>query len=189
MADVHEARPRLIKRYANRKLYDTRDSRYVTLQQIADYVRAGQEVTIIDNKSKEDLTNVTLAQIIYEEEKKGENGPRRGRSLRDMIQEGRDRIMTSLRDGPVGKLVTRERREEEPEPAEEKEPRRSMVTRPMEALEEVQRAVDERLKALLEGALGHVRELQAEVARLRGRIEELEKRLTKRGDAPQPPEE
>ena len=68
--------PRLIKRYANRKLYDTRDSRYVTLQQIAEFVRRGDDVQIIDNKSKEDLTNVTLAQIIYEEEKKGGEGKR-----------------------------------------------------------------------------------------------------------------
>ena len=58
-ADMIE--PRLIKRYANRKLYDTRDSRYVTLQQIAELVRDGEDVKIIDNKSKEDLTNVTLA--------------------------------------------------------------------------------------------------------------------------------
>ena len=60
---------RVIKRYSNRKLYDTKDSRYVTLLQIAEMVRAGEEVQIIDNNSKEDLTEVTLAQIIYEEQK------------------------------------------------------------------------------------------------------------------------
>ena len=63
-----EPTPRLIKRYANRKLYDTRESRYVTLQEIAEMVREAQDVKIIDNKSKEDLTRVTLAQIIYEED-------------------------------------------------------------------------------------------------------------------------
>src|SRR5687768_10736468 len=61
---------RIIKRYANRKLYDTQHSRYVTLDQIADMIRAGDEVKIVDNKSKEDLTSITLAQIIFEEEKK-----------------------------------------------------------------------------------------------------------------------
>lgn len=62
--------PRIIKRYANRKLYDTQHSRYVTLDQISEMIRNGDEVKIVDNKSKEDLTSVTLAQIIFEEEKK-----------------------------------------------------------------------------------------------------------------------
>ena len=61
---------RVIKRYSNRKLYDTKDSRYVTLLQIAEMVRGGEEVQIIDNNTKEDLTEVTLAQIIYEEKKR-----------------------------------------------------------------------------------------------------------------------
>ena len=60
---------RVVKRYSNRKLYDTKDSRYVTLLQIAEMVRGGEEVQIIDNNTKEDLTEVTLAQIIYEEQK------------------------------------------------------------------------------------------------------------------------
>ena len=61
---------RIIKRYANRKLYDTEHSRYVTLDQISEMIRAGDDVKIVDNKTKEDLTTVTLAQIIFEEEKK-----------------------------------------------------------------------------------------------------------------------
>src|SRR5687767_12911544 len=61
---------RIIKRYANRKLYDTQHSRYVTLDQISEMIRAGDDVKIVDNKTKEDLTSVTLAQIIFEEEKK-----------------------------------------------------------------------------------------------------------------------
>ena len=61
---------RIIKRYANRKLYDTEHSRYVTLDQISEMIRKGDDVKIVDNKTKEDLTTVTLAQIIFEEEKK-----------------------------------------------------------------------------------------------------------------------
>src|SRR5918912_3738701 len=61
---------RIIKRYANRKLYDTEHSRYVTLDQISEMIRNGDDVKIVDNKTKEDLTSVTLAQIIFEEEKK-----------------------------------------------------------------------------------------------------------------------
>ena len=61
---------RTIKRYANRKLYDTRDSRYVTLDHIAAMVRAGDDVRVVDNTTRADLTTATLAQSIFEEEKK-----------------------------------------------------------------------------------------------------------------------
>jgi polyhydroxyalkanoate synthesis repressor PhaR len=81
------AEARIIKRYANRKLYDTQHSRYVTLDQISEMIRAGDEVKIIDNKSKEDLTSVTLAQIIFEEEKKQRSFMPLG-AMRNIIQNG-----------------------------------------------------------------------------------------------------
>ncbi len=59
----------LIKRYANRKLYNTNDSCYITLHEIAKMIKAGEEVKIIDYKTSEDITSVTLAQIVFEEEK------------------------------------------------------------------------------------------------------------------------
>lgn len=65
---------RLIKRYANRKLYDSQASRYVTLDAIADLVRAGEDLRIIDNDTGEDLTAVTFAQVIYEDAKRSEGG-------------------------------------------------------------------------------------------------------------------
>ena len=68
--DLPMPETRIIKRYANRKLYDTEHSRYVTLDQISEMIRNGDDVKIVDNKTKEDLTTVTLAQIIFEEEKK-----------------------------------------------------------------------------------------------------------------------
>lgn len=61
---------KLVKRYANRKLYDTERSCYVTLDDIALMVREGDDVRVVDNKSGQDLTTVTLAQIIFEAEKK-----------------------------------------------------------------------------------------------------------------------
>lgn len=64
---------RVIKRYTNRKLYDTDQSRYVTLEDIARLVRENEEVRVIDNESQEDLTAVTFAQIILEEEKRKTN--------------------------------------------------------------------------------------------------------------------
>ena len=62
MADV-------IKRYSNRKLYDTQESRYVTLEEIEEMIRAGKEISVLDATTGEDLTSVTLAQIILENER------------------------------------------------------------------------------------------------------------------------
>lgn len=64
---------RVIKRYTNRKLYDTDQSRYVTLEDIARLVRENEEVRVIDNETQDDLTAVTFAQIILEEEKRKTN--------------------------------------------------------------------------------------------------------------------
>ena len=61
----------LIKKYANRKLYDTRTSRYITLEGIAQLVRDGHEIEVVDRDNGNDLTQVTLSQIVLSEEKRG----------------------------------------------------------------------------------------------------------------------
>ena len=64
---------RLIKRYGggSRKLYDTEESRYVSLDEIAEWIRDGQELRVADSATGEDVTGQTLAQIIYEDHKRG----------------------------------------------------------------------------------------------------------------------
>jgi polyhydroxyalkanoate synthesis repressor PhaR len=64
---------RVVKRYSNRKLYDTTTSRYVALDDIAALVRSGEEVEVTDNETGADLTAVTFAQIILEEERRKSN--------------------------------------------------------------------------------------------------------------------
>jgi polyhydroxyalkanoate synthesis repressor PhaR len=64
----------LIKKYANRKLYDTRTSRYITLDEIAQLVREGHEIKVVDRDSGSDLTQLTLSQIVLSEEKRGPSG-------------------------------------------------------------------------------------------------------------------
>ncbi|SIT82356.1 polyhydroxyalkanoate synthesis repressor PhaR [Pontibaca methylaminivorans] len=66
-------KPLLIKRYASRRLYNTETSDYVTLDDIAGFIRAGREVQIVDLKSGDDLTRQYLLQIIAEHESRGEN--------------------------------------------------------------------------------------------------------------------
>jgi polyhydroxyalkanoate synthesis repressor PhaR len=62
---------RLIKRYGSRKLYDTEESRYVSLDELAGWIRHGQQIRVIDNKTSDDVTSQTLTQIISEEGRKG----------------------------------------------------------------------------------------------------------------------
>lgn len=62
---------RLIKRYGSRKLYDTEESRYVSLEEIGDWVRQGQQVQVVDNQNGDDVTAQTLTQIILEEGRRG----------------------------------------------------------------------------------------------------------------------
>lgn len=87
---------KIVKRYANRKLYDTERSCYVTLEDISGMIKAGEEVRVIDNKSGEDLTSVTLAQIIFETEKKKSFMPLG--LLRDLIQNGGETLSEFARE-------------------------------------------------------------------------------------------
>lgn len=67
-------KPRVIKRYQNRKLYDTNQSCYVTLDEIAQMIKAGEDLHVLDNKTKSDITVMTLTQLMFEAERKAKNG-------------------------------------------------------------------------------------------------------------------
>jgi polyhydroxyalkanoate synthesis repressor PhaR len=64
----------IIKKYGNRRLYDTANSRYINLEEIAALVRKGKQVRVVDAKTGQDLTRVTLTQIIVEDAKDGPSG-------------------------------------------------------------------------------------------------------------------
>ncbi len=87
---------RTIKRYANRKLYDTKDSHYVGLQDILKLVRAGEDIEVTDSRTGEDLTSVTLAQAMTEEEKsKGSVLPLD--TLKELIKRGSESLNEIMR--------------------------------------------------------------------------------------------
>ncbi|WP_017998346.1 polyhydroxyalkanoate synthesis repressor PhaR [Paracoccus sp. N5] len=73
MAEAENTTPLLIKRYASRRLYNTETSDYVTLDDIAGFIRAGRQVRIVDLKTGDDLTRQYLLQIIAEHEGRGES--------------------------------------------------------------------------------------------------------------------
>jgi polyhydroxyalkanoate synthesis repressor PhaR len=86
---------RLVKRYESRKLYDTEESRYVSLEEIGRWVRGGQDVQVIDNASSDDVTAQTLAQVILEE---GKSGRSRLPSelLHELIRRGEDMVSSGV---------------------------------------------------------------------------------------------
>ena len=183
---------RIIKRYSNRKLYDTKDSRYVTLLQIAEMVRGGEEVQIIDNNTKDDLTEITLAQIIYEEQKAhSRNVPLQ--TLKELIHARTEKVLADLREGPSGGSSRAAdpggQGDEESTDVTAKDSKPTLVDQAKEKLEEVQHNLDERVRSVL-SSFRPLQQLQQEVKRLNERIEELEKRLKGRPDpaaADEPP--
>lgn len=107
---------RLIKRYESRKLYDTEESRYVSLDEIAEWVREGQEIRVVDNANSEDVTAQTLAQIILGEGRDGRSkistevmhdlvrfGEKALSTGVEQVQQGMDRVVRASIDklGPV----------------------------------------------------------------------------------------
>jgi len=200
------AEARIIKRYANRKLYDTQHSRYVTLEQISEMIRAGDDVKIVDNKTKEDLTSVTLAQIIFEEEKK-QRSFLPLTAMRNIIQNGGEwfaeaqRRVTSVLPFKRGESEPREDDDQADQPpvaAEDDEddeeagaPRRreglarefrEWVAEQQHALDDWQKRVDGRIRSAIEG-ISPFSSLHKDVKALAERIAELEARLHELAEA------
>ena len=185
---------RTIKRYSNRKLYDTRQSRYVTLLQIAEMVRAGEDVQIIDNATKEDKTDVTLALIISEELKARPRAIPLA-TLKALIRHRGGKLLTQLRESPIGRLMPRDEAggaEHDtvagPELSEGSavthaaaQSEESNVSKEQpgglrRTLEQWQHTIDDRIRAVVPH-FSTIQELQGEVQQLSKRLEELEKRL------------
>jgi polyhydroxyalkanoate synthesis repressor PhaR len=175
--------PKVIKRYTNRKLYDTVESRYVTLDEIAQMVKAGTEVQVLDNRTKEDLTSVTLAQIIFEEEKK--TSKMSLRTLKDLIRHGGERAAQIVEDTQA---ELRGRVEAVRQAAEQRvqtilktgqqttDRAKELVVASQESVAQFQKRVDERVRTAVE-SMGSFSDLRRDLVQLNDRIAELEKKL------------
>jgi len=165
---------RLVKRYGNRKLYDTSESRYVTLEEIGRWVKAGEDVKILENDTGEDLTAVTFAQIILEEERK-KSGLLSLRVLRDLIQHGEaawQGITATVESG----MERAGRRVQELTPVAER-------------LADLQKRLDELVRRLVEPVTSHPT-FQKEMRRIERTMQALEARigrLRNNNDQQQPP--
>lgn len=187
---------RLVKRYGNRKLYDTERSRYVTLEDIGSFVKAGEDVKVIDNDSGEDLTAVTFAQIILEEERR-QSGFLPVQILRKMIQQGEVAMA-----GIVGRVddAISKAREGVQELAESAAPTGKrilddLLAAPKARLDSLQQKIDERVQESVDRLRALPADLQKQVQRIEQSIRDLEERFARmRGgsssnDEPRKPDE
>jgi polyhydroxyalkanoate synthesis repressor PhaR len=197
-----ELKARIIKRYGNRKLYDTEGSRYVTLDEIARLIRSGEDVQIIDNQTKEDLTTVTLTQIILEEEKKNSRMPLG--VLRKMIVDSSEQIgefftekvakpVQSLREEAGKKLGERVKKGEETY-EDLLGHFKDWLSTSQRSMDDFQKKIDERIHSALEGMggnkdmRGEFVELQKIARAFEERVEKLKNLIDKKPDQDSPPD-
>lgn len=181
--------PRVIKRYANRKMYDTSRSCYVTLEEIAEIVRSGAEVRVIDNKTKQDLTEVTLTQALLDSERK-QRGTVPLAGLRHLISSGNEFLsrkvaepVSRVKEGAERWRVDAERtitafKTEAEKRAEKLIPDKLLHRKAEETVDAPDPTVEDRVRHVVSafGLRGHEDD---EVVVLRRRVDELEARLAR----------
>jgi len=161
---------KVIKRYSNRKLYDTSDSCYVTLDDIARMVMEGHELQVLDNASKKDLTAVTLAQIILEQERKKRRMPLH--MLKAMVKKPGESIADFLRT-EWGNRVQSLKESAERLLSPEGKGNESTKNFPVEN----QKRLDEKLLTLAEELMANSHVSAGDLAKWNARLDSLEKRI------------
>ena len=168
---------RTIKRYANRKLYDTLQSCYVTLDEIAELVKEGEEVRIVDNTTREDLTAVTLAQILFEAEKRKKKSLPLS-TLRHLIQSGGELIEKTIRQ-PVENIRTGTEKRVNAAIAV-KDDARDRLTHFIEtttrAYDDLQGRVDDSIRTMM-STITQISSPGGDLAQIRDRLDAIESRL------------
>lgn len=170
----------IIKRYQNRKLYDTKNSTYVTLEDIGQMIRHGEDVRVVDNRTKEDLTSVTLMQIIFEEEKKQKSLLPLG-VLKRIIRDGGSAIMDFFQKttGQVQSTLTTAKEGVETvidKIKDELTPDDNLIKDVFQKTQDFSKNIEQKVKDTV-GSITHVATLQNEIRKLRQRIIYLEKKL------------
>jgi polyhydroxyalkanoate synthesis repressor PhaR len=167
---------KLIKRYANRKLYDTERSCYITLDEISKMVHAGDDIQVVDQKSGDDLTSVTLAQIIYEEEKRTKRILPIS-ALKAIIQSGGEFLQRVSQPVQTFREETQRSMDKLKSTTEVLDPRQ-FFTSIQRAIDEMQARVDERIKDAVDN-LTHLPRVEIGLRELLVRLSALEDRVEK----------
>ncbi|MFC1889110.1 polyhydroxyalkanoate synthesis regulator DNA-binding domain-containing protein [Thermodesulfobacteriota bacterium] len=181
---MNDKGPKVIKRYGNRKLYDTEQSRYVTLDEIAVMIKKGEDIQVVDNKSHDDLTSVTLTQIILEEEKRKKSLlplsllkdliQQGGESIQEVLQRGIDSVTTFKGEAEkqVQKLISRGEITME----EGQVLLKDWFQSPQKSLDALQKRIDERIRERVQKVFGSSN-LTDDVEGLGKRLKALEKKI------------
>lgn len=179
-----------IRRYPNRKLYDTEASRYITLEEIGAFLKAGGEVRVVDSKSGEDITGVTIAQVIVGEEKRSRSlSP--GNRLASLLHTSGEYLREKL--APVATIREEAERTVQRLIQSETEEVREFLTSTSRTIEDLQRRADDRFQTML-AAIRSFGPLRRDVEDLQRRVAELERRcpgmaVKAEGPGQEPPSE
>ncbi|MAI78914.1 MAG: hypothetical protein CL917_08240 [Deltaproteobacteria bacterium] len=180
----------LIKRYANRKLYNTDTSRYITLKGISELLDAGQQVTVIDNETGEDITSVALSQILVDSERSQTSPPssllsqilgRGGDAIYDALKRGVGDASESIEDlqDKVRRMVESEAKQEASKEAE-KGWSQSFFQSPLELEKMIQGSVERVFRLLDLPRRSDVDALNDNLERVASAVEMLEDALARR---------
>ncbi|MGB0645604.1 MAG: polyhydroxyalkanoate synthesis regulator DNA-binding domain-containing protein [Bradymonadia bacterium] len=173
----------IIKRYANRKLYNTRDSQYITLAQIAQLIEAGELVQIVDKASGEDITEITLAQVFVDDRRKRPGAPPI-EGLKDVFRNTSEQVRKQIAE-PVsnirqsfGDSVNRLLKSGEERASETRDSFQNWISEQTQVLEDTQRRFEDRLK-VISTYVEDFRAVHEQLEQLQGQINRLAARLKK----------
>jgi len=182
----------IIKKYANRKLYDITDKRYLTMDQLSELIKSGEEVSIIDNETGDDLTSVIVSQLLAREEtNKGKSVP--SHVLIQMLRKGRGTLfgygkkyvslwqsaLTMSKD-EIEKIVNSLVKEKELSESEGKNLKQEVVgfanNLKSWIIDNIDQRVSDALKGLNLSSKAQINDLNTRVDELARKVAELEKK-------------
>ncbi len=185
-----------IKRYANRKLYDTNSKQYITLDKIAKLLKAGEEVSVLDNKTGEDITATTVSQILART-KQGQSDNGASNVMIQLLRKGPgtlvdygkrylslwDRALT-MADEEIDRLVERLVKEKEITPSEGSRLKKDMLNRAEDLKKWISEKTDQRINEALDlmnlASREQVTELTEKIDTLTRKVQNLEKKLVRK---------
>jgi polyhydroxyalkanoate synthesis repressor PhaR len=191
-----------IKRYANRKLYDSTDKNYITLDQIAELIKAGQEISVVDNQTGEDLTSTTVSQILARD-KKIKNGDVVSSVLIQLLRKGGGTLVDygkkyvslwesglTMAEDEIDRLVNRLVKDKELSESEGSKLKKDIAGRADDLKQWIGDKVDQRVNHTLDlmnlASKEQVANLTTKIDALTQKVDKLEKLYHKKVKKPNP---
>lgn len=191
-----------IKRYANRKLYDTKDKKYIKLDQIAELIKAGQEISVVDNQTGDDLTSATISQILARD-KKIKNGDVVSSVLIQLLRKGGGTLVDygkkyvslwesglTMAGDEIDKMVNRLVKDQELSESEGSKLKKDMADRADDLKKWIGDKIDHQINHTLNlmnlATKDQVADLTAKIDALTQKVAKLERRHSKETKKPSP---